>query len=66
MKLSGEDLLMKKKKKGLSIGAKVYSMLAILIISFLVYNVLANMGLNEAKRAIEDLSKTYLEMHLII
>lgn len=53
---------MKKKKKGLSIGAKVYSMLAILIISFMVYNVLANMGLNEAKSAIDDLSKTYLEM----
>lgn len=52
----------KKSKKGLSIGAKVYSMLAILIAAFMVYNVLANMGLNEAKTAIEDLSKTYLEM----
>lgn len=52
----------KKSKKGLSIGAKVYSMLAILIAAFMVYNVLANMGLNEAKTAIEDLAKTYLEM----
>ena len=53
---------MKKGKKGLSIGVKVYSMLAILIISFLVYNVLANMGLDEAKKSIEDLASTYLEM----
>lgn len=53
---------MKKGKKGLSIGAKVYSMLGILIISFMVYNLLANLGLNEAKSSIEDLSKTYLEM----
>ncbi len=52
----------KGKKRSLSIGTKVYSMLAILIISFMVYNVLANMGLNEAKRAIEDLSDSYLEM----
>lgn len=49
-------------KKGLSIGVKVYSMLAILIISFMAYNVLANMGLNEAKKSIEDLASTYLEM----
>ena len=53
---------MKKGTKGLSIGVKVYSMLGILIISFVVYNLLANAGLNEAKRSIENLSKTYLEM----
>ena len=53
---------MKKGKKGLSIGVKVYSMLGILIITFMVYNLLANAGLNEAKRSIENLSKTYLEM----
>lgn len=53
---------MKKGKRGLSIGAKVYSMLGILIISFVVYNLLANAGLNEAQRSIENLSKTYLEM----
>ena len=53
---------MKKGKKGLSIGVKVYSMLGILIISFVVYNLLANAGLSEAKRSIENLSKTYLEM----
>ena len=53
---------MKKTKKGLSIGTKVYSMLAILLVSFLVYNILANLGLNEAKNAIRDLSEVYLEM----
>ena len=53
---------MKKKKRALGIGAKVYSMLAILIISFVIYNILANMGLNEAKQSIRDLSNVYLEM----
>ena len=53
---------MKKGTKGLSIGVKVYAMLGILIISFVVYNLLANAGLSEAKRSIENLSKTYLEM----
>ena len=53
---------MKKAKKGLSIGIKVYTMLAILILSFLGYNILANMGLNEAKQSIRDLSNVYLEM----
>ena len=53
---------MKKTKKGLSIGLKVYTMLAILILSFLGYNILANMGLNEAKQSIRDLSNVYLEM----
>ena len=53
---------MKKGKRSLSIGTKVYSMLAILIISFMVYNLLANLGLNEAKRSIENLSQTYLKI----
>ena len=53
---------MRKTKKGLSIGLKVYSLLAILIISFMGYNVLANMGLNEAKASIRNLSNIYLEM----
>lgn len=49
-------------KKGLGIGAKVYSLLAILILSFVVYNMLANMGLNEAKISIRSLTNVYLEM----
>ena len=52
----------KKTKKGFSIGVKIYSMLVILIVSFVVYNILANMGLNEAKQSIRDLSNVYLEM----
>ena len=53
---------MRKTKKGLSIGLKVYSLLAILILSFMGYNVLANMGLNEAKASIRNLTNIYLEM----
>lgn len=49
-------------KKGLSIGTKVYSMLAILFFSFVAYNVLANVGLNEAKASISSLANIYLEM----
>ena len=51
-----------KKGKGLSIGFKVYSMLAVLILSFVGYNILANMGLNEAKASIRSLTNVYLEM----
>lgn len=50
----------KRKKKGLGIGLKVYSMLVVIIASFLVYNMVANMGLNEAKTTIDNLSETYL------
>ena len=49
-------------KKGLGIGIKVYAMLGILIISFVVYNLIANMGLDQAKDAIENLSNTYMKM----
>lgn len=49
-------------KKGLSIGVKVYSMLGILIIAFMVYNFIANSGLDQAKDAIESLSNTYMKM----
>lgn len=49
-------------KKGLSIGVKVYSMLGILIIAFMAYNLLANTGLNQAKDAIESLANTYMKM----
>lgn len=45
-----------------SIGARMYVMLGLLLILFLGYNVLANLGLNQAKDAIEDLANTYMEM----
>lgn len=51
-----------KSKRGLSIGIKVYALLAILILSFIGYNILANMGLNEAKDSIRSLTNVYLEM----
>lgn len=53
---------MRKAKKGFSIGLKVYLLLAILILSFMGYNVLANMGLNEAKASIRNLTNIYLEL----
>ena len=49
-------------RKGLSIGLKVYTMLAILIFSFVGYNILANLGLNEAKTSIRNLTNVYLEL----
>jgi len=49
-------------KKGLSISAKVYSMLVILVIAFVAYSVLSNLGLNQAKDAMESLSGTYMKM----
>lgn len=52
----------KRNKKGLSIGIKVYSLISILLFSFIGYNVLANMGLNEAKSSIRNLTNVYLEM----
>lgn len=52
----------KKTKRGLSIGAKVYSLLIVLILSFVGYNILANVGLNEAKVSIRSLTNVYLEM----
>lgn len=52
----------KKEKRSLSIGIKVYSLLAILILSFVGYNILANTGLNEAKASIRSLTNVYLEM----
>ena len=35
---------MQKNKKSLSIGTKMYIMLAVLILSFLGYNIIANMS----------------------
>lgn len=53
---------MKKLRKGMSISAKIYSMLAILIISFVVYSFISTLGLNQAKDVIEELADTYMDM----
>ena len=50
----------KKSKRKVGIGLKVYTMLVLMIASFLAYNMIANMGLNEAKDTISNLSDTYL------
>ena len=54
----------KKVRKGISIGTKLYSVLGILIISFVVYSVLAALGLNQAKNVIGELSESYMEMQM--
>jgi len=49
-------------KKAISISVKIYAMLIILVASFIGYNLISNVGMNEAKKAIEDLSSTYMKM----
>lgn len=49
-------------KKAMSIGVKVYGMLVILIASFMFYNVISNVGMNEAKNSIERLSASYMKL----
>ena len=49
-------------KKGLSIGVKVYTMIGILVIAFTVFSVISNLGINQAKDTIENLSNTYMKM----
>ena len=51
-----------RQKKSMSIGVKVYGMLIILIASFMFYNVVSNIGMNEAKASIESLSATYMKL----
>jgi len=53
---------MNKLKKSISISNKIYSVLGILIISFVVYSFIATMGLNQSKDVIEELADTYLDM----
>ena len=53
---------MKKPRKSMSISFKIYSMLIILIISFVAYSFIATLGLNQAKDVIEELADTYLDM----
>ncbi|MBQ8627636.1 MAG: methyl-accepting chemotaxis protein, partial [Agathobacter sp.] len=44
--------------------ARMYAMLIMLLVLFIGYNVLSNIGLNEAKSAIENLESTYMEMQV--
>ena len=53
---------MKNVRKSISISYKIFSMLGILIISFVVYSFIATLGLNQAKDVIEELADTYLDM----
>lgn len=45
-----------------SIGARVYVMLTILLLSFVGYNLVSNIGMKEAKGAIDNLSDIYMVM----
>ncbi len=47
-----------------SIGVRMYVMLVLLLVLFLGYNILSNIGLIQAKDAIEGLSNTYMEMQV--
>ncbi|MBR5566198.1 MAG: methyl-accepting chemotaxis protein [Roseburia sp.] len=49
-------------KKGVSIGVKIYIMLTVLVIAFFAYNMLSNMGMEQAKSSIQGLSNTYMKM----
>ena len=49
-------------KKGLSLSVKIFSSLLVLIVAFLIYNMLSNMGMEEAKSSITNLSETYMKM----
>ena len=51
-----------KKKFSLSIGAKIYSQLIILLALFMGYNSLSNIGMNEAKGSIKSLASTYMQV----
>ena len=47
-----------------SIGLRMYLMLALLLVLFVGYSLLSTLGLNEAKRSIESLQNTYMEMQV--
>lgn len=47
-----------------SIGLRMYLMLALLLVLFIGYSFLSTLGLNEAKRSIESLQNTYMEMQV--
>lgn len=46
----------------MSIGAKLYSQLILLVVLFIAYNVIATLGMNQAKDSIENLSSTYMQL----
>ena len=50
--------------KKIGIGFKVYAVLLTLFAMFVGYNLLSNMGLNEAKNSIETLSGVYVQMQV--
>lgn len=52
----------KESKKGLSIGVKIFPMLAVFVIAFFAYNMLANFAMEQAKISITSLSETYMKM----
>ena len=45
-----------------SLGVKVYSMLIMLVVAFMGYNLIANLGLSESKNSISNLSNIYLKI----
>ena len=53
-------------KKGgfssMSIGTKLYSQLILLLVLFIAYNIVATLGMNQAKDSIENLSSTYMQL----
>ena len=51
-----------KSKRGISIGVKVYVALLVLVTAFFAYNVLSNMGMEQAKDSIQSLASTYMKM----
>lgn len=47
-----------------SIGARMYIMLALLLVLFVGYSFLSTLGLNRAKKSITSLENTYMEMQV--
>ncbi|MBR5127728.1 MAG: methyl-accepting chemotaxis protein [Roseburia sp.] len=52
----------KSMKRGIGLGIKIFSALIVLIVAFFVYNMLSNMGTEQAKASITGLSGTYMKM----
>lgn len=55
-------ILGKGKNKSMSVGTKLYSQLIFLLVLFMTYNVIATLGMNQAKDSIENLSATYMQL----
>ena len=52
----------KNNKKGIGLGIKIFSALAVLIVAFFIYNMLSNIGMEQARSSIQDLSDSYMKM----